>query len=108
MTLEQDYVDDSIERAAEAVGSVWPIHSFVTANPLAGLEDRPFDEAVAEANELFGGRGYPEASTFRRAWADGRIDPDILRSVLDDHGVEGEPADLLDDLADAEAVASEG
>src|SRR6056297_1761962 len=107
MTLEQDYVDDSIERAAEAVGSVWPIHSFVTANPLAGLEDRSFDEAVAEANELFGGRGYPEASTFRRAWADGRIDPDVLRSVLDDHGVEGEPAELLDELEAAES-RSEG
>ena len=48
-------IDDSIEKAASTVGSVWPIHSFVTANPLAGFEDRPFDEAVASAAELLGG-----------------------------------------------------
>ncbi|ESS04776.1 MAG: uncharacterized protein conserved in bacteria (DUF2309), partial [uncultured archaeon A07HR67] len=39
-------IDAEIRAAADAVGSVWPLHSFVTANPLAGLEDRPFDEAV--------------------------------------------------------------
>ena len=35
-------IHDSIDRAADTVGSVWPIHSFVTANPLSGFEDQPF------------------------------------------------------------------
>jgi len=108
MTLEAEYLEDSIERAAEAVGSVWPIHSFVTANPLAGFEDRPFDEAVAEANELFGGQGYPDPETFRRAWEDGRIDPDVLRSVLDDHGVDREPEESLDEMSVEAADDSDG
>ncbi|GAA0678138.1 DUF2309 domain-containing protein [Natronoarchaeum mannanilyticum] len=108
MTLEEEYLDDSIERAAEAVGSVWPLHSFVTANPLAGFEDRPFEEAVAEANDLFGGRGYPDPATFRRAWEDGRIDPDVLRSVLDDHGVDDEPSELLDEMAADASETSDG
>jgi len=106
MTLERDAVDDSIERAAEAVGSVWPLHSFVTANPLSGFEDRPFPDAVAEAESLFGGRGYPRPSVFRRAWEDGRIDPDVLREELDVHGVSGEPDALLEEMAANEPEGS--
>ncbi|MEF8806826.1 DUF2309 domain-containing protein [Natronomonas sp.] len=97
------YLDDSIERAAETVGSVWPLHSFVTANPLSGFEDRPFHEAVAEAEATFGGRGYPHPSVFRTAWAEGRIDPEALRSELDDHGVDRDPEALLEDMEAAEA-----
>ncbi|MFB6141028.1 MAG: DUF2309 domain-containing protein [Halosimplex sp.] len=99
MTLDPETVEDSIERAAETVGSAWPLHSFVTANPLAGLEDRPFHRAVAEAERLFGGRGYPRPSVFRRAWEGGRIDPDVLREELEAHGVSGTPEALLDEMA---------
>ncbi|WP_436910546.1 DUF2309 domain-containing protein [Halosimplex marinum] len=103
MTLERTTLEDSIDRAAETVGSVWPLHSFVTANPLAGFEDRPFHRAVSEAEQLFGGRGYPHPSVFRRAWEDGRIDLNVLREELDAHGVAGEPEALLDEMAAAEA-----
>ncbi|ELZ24296.1 hypothetical protein C475_13642 [Halosimplex carlsbadense 2-9-1] len=103
MTLERATLEDSIDRAAEAVGSVWPLHSFVTANPLAGFEDRPFHRAVADAEELFGGRGYPHPSVFRQAWEAGRIDPDLLGAELDAHGVSGDPEALLDEMATAES-----
>ncbi len=103
MTLDTDAVDDGIERAAETVGSVWPLHSFVTANPLAGFEDRPFHRAVEEAERLFGGRGFPRASTFRRAWKEGRIDPDVLTEELAPRGVTRDPEDLLDEMAAAES-----
>lgn len=63
-----DHISENIDRAAERIGSVWPIHSFVTANPLSGFEDQPFHEAVAEAQRLFGGRGYPKPSVFQQAW----------------------------------------
>ena len=87
-------IHDSIEQAATAVAPVWPLHSFVTANPLAGFEDRPFYEAVRRAEGRFGGAGYPSAETFRRAYEEGRIDPDILAAELDergdDHGRDGD------------------
>jgi len=54
-------IDDSIEKATNTVGSVWPVHSFVTANPLSGFEDQPFGKAVTQAADLLGGRGYPSA-----------------------------------------------
>ncbi|AGB33416.1 hypothetical protein C488_17703 [Natrinema pellirubrum DSM 15624] len=97
-------IETSIDRAAERIGSVWPLHSFVTANPLSGFEDEPFHRAVAEAEELFGGRGYPHPSVFRRAWESGRIDADTLRAELASHGIERDPETLLEELADAEAA----
>ena len=97
-------IEESIDDAADAVGSVWPLHSFVTANPLAGFEDRPFHEAVADAEALLGGDGYPSADAFRRAWEDGRIDPEILRTQLDEHGYVPDPEVALDQLEAADAA----
>ena len=94
-------IDDRIDAAAESVGAAWPLHSFVTANPLAGFEDRPFHEAVGEAERLLGGDGYPSVATFRRAWADGRIDPELLREELDAHGYDTDPDASLSAMAAA-------
>ncbi|GAB3310406.1 DUF2309 domain-containing protein [Haloplanus salinarum] len=96
-------IRDSIDTAAEAVGSVWPLHSFVTANPLAGFEDRPFHEAVADAERTLGGDGYPSADVFRRAWEDGRIDDDVLRAELAAHGYDADPAATLERMERADA-----
>ena len=107
MSTETD-IRDSIERAADTVGPAWPLHSFVTANPLSGFEDRPFHEAVREGKRLFAANGYPSANVFRRAWADGRIDPDILEAELADHGYEESPETLLDRMAEAERGGTPG
>jgi len=92
-------IERCIDDAAESVGSVWPLHSFVTANPLAGFEDRPFHEAVADAERLLGGDGYPSAAAFRRALEAGRIDPDVLRRELSARGYDADPEASLDRLA---------
>jgi uncharacterized protein YbcC (UPF0753/DUF2309 family) len=97
-------VEESIDAAADVVGSVWPLYSFVTANPLAGFEDRPFHEAVADAERAIGGDGYPSAEVFRRAWEAGRIDPGVLRDRLSAHGYEADPEASLDRMAAAESA----
>ncbi|MFY4813485.1 DUF2309 domain-containing protein [Haloarcula sp. AONF1] len=94
-------IHDSIDTAATTVGSIWPIHSFVTANPLAGFEDQPFSEAVTQAADLLGGRGYPSAETFRAALERGQIDPEILDAELSEAGYENDPEILLDRMAEA-------
>ncbi|WP_339105117.1 DUF2309 domain-containing protein [Haloterrigena salinisoli] len=96
-------IEERIDRAADRIGSVWPLHSFVTANPLSGFEDEPFHRAVAEGERLFGGRGYPHPSVFRRAWETGRIDPDALQRELEAHDIDRDPETLLDEMADTEA-----
>ncbi|WP_435145197.1 DUF2309 domain-containing protein [Halobaculum sp. P14] len=95
-------IRDSIDEAATAVGPLWPIHSFVTANPLSGFEDRPFGEAVERAADLLGGRGYPSAETFRTALERGQIDTGILEAELAEAGYDADPETLLDRMADAE------
>ncbi|WP_340101336.1 DUF2309 domain-containing protein [Salinibaculum salinum] len=94
-------IHDSIDNAATTVGSLWPIHSFVTANPLSGLEDLPFGDAVEQASDLLGGRGYPSAETFRRALHRGRIDTELLEAELAEAGYDDDPETLLDLMADA-------
>jgi len=89
---------ERVDEAAETVGAVWPLHSFVTANPLAGYEDRPFHEAVEAAAETLGGDGYPSADTFCRALETGRIDRDLLCERLADHGYEPDPEASIDRL----------
>ena len=95
-----------IENAAEAIGRLWPLQTFNSANPLAGFEDQPFDDALADAQALFGGRGYPRASVFRNAWERGAIDPDILREHLSEHGFQDDPEALLDRMAADNANAA--
>ena len=93
-------IRDSIDEAAATVGSLWPIHSFVTANPLSGFEDRPFGDAVEQAAALLGGRGYPRARTFRTALERGHIDRAILDEELAEAGHDDDPEALLDRMAD--------
>ncbi|KAB1196833.1 MULTISPECIES: DUF2309 domain-containing protein [Haloferax] len=100
-------IHDTIEQAATTVGSVWPLHSFVTANPLSGFEDHSFHEAVQQAERLFGGRGYPSADVFRAALDTGQIDPETLRSELRAHGYDAEPSDLLARMEADEDPATE-
>src|SRR6056297_2497049 len=95
-------IDESIDAAADAVGSVWPLHSFVTANPLAGYEDQSFHEAVADAERVLGGEGYPSADVFRRALESGQIDREILSSKLAEHGYEADPESSLAELSTEE------
>ncbi|SEW24971.1 DUF2309 domain-containing protein [Natrinema salifodinae] len=104
---DQRRIEESIDRAADRIGSVWPLHSFVTANPLSGFEDEPFHQAVAEGQRLFGGRGYPRPSVFRRAWEDGRIDPDVLHAELEARGIDRDPEDLLAEMAEGDAERGE-
>ncbi|ERH13938.1 MAG: hypothetical protein J07HB67_00192 [halophilic archaeon J07HB67] len=100
-------IHDCLERAAERVGESWPLHSFVTANPLAGFEDRPFPAAVRAGERVFGGRGYPDAAVFRQAWADGRIDPDRLSAALTAHGYGDDPEQSLDRIGDEQTASSD-
>ncbi|MFC6873296.1 DUF2309 domain-containing protein [Halobellus marinus] len=99
-------IEESIESAAESVGSLWPLHSFVTANPLAGFEDQPFHEAVEAAEQVLGGDGYPSADVFRDAWDAGRIEPYELQRELRSNGYEMDPETSLDRLAAAESTST--
>ncbi|MFB6279656.1 MAG: DUF2309 domain-containing protein, partial [Salinibacter sp.] len=96
MPIDRTVVRARIENAAEHVGPLWPLKTFNATNPLLGFEDQPFDRAVQQAGQLFGGRGYPSPEMFRQAWANGEIDPDVLTRRLAEHGITDRPEVLLD------------
>ena len=96
MPTDRSVLRARIENAAEYVGPLWPLQTFNAANPLVGFEDQPFDRAVQQAEQLFGGQGYPGARVFRQAWENGEIDPDVLARRLAEHGITQRPEVLLD------------
>jgi uncharacterized protein YbcC (UPF0753/DUF2309 family)/NADH:ubiquinone oxidoreductase subunit 5 (subunit L)/multisubunit Na+/H+ antiporter MnhA subunit len=80
-----------IAEAARIVSPVWPLGSFVAVNPLGGLVDRPFEEAVAVARPLLGIRGLPAPSELRRALDEGRASiADVRAAVARRHPELGE------------------
>jgi uncharacterized protein YbcC (UPF0753/DUF2309 family) len=102
MPIDRSVLRARIENAAEYVGPLWPLQTFNAANPLVGFEDQPFDRAVQQAEQLFGGQGYPSARVFRQAWENGEIDPDVLTRRLAEHGITQRPEVLLDRMANDE------
>jgi hypothetical protein len=105
MPIDRAVLRARIENAAAPVGLLWPLETFNATNPLLGLEEQPFHEAIRQARALFGGRGYPQADTFRRAWEEGEIDPDVLQKHLDDRGIAASPEALLFEMEKAERDA---
>ncbi|MGC9238569.1 MAG: DUF2309 domain-containing protein [Acidithiobacillus sp.] len=65
--------------ASEPIPRFWPMRTFIHHNPLYGLEDRPFAQAVTEASELFHARGYLARSQYREYLAAGKVDEQALR-----------------------------
>lgn len=86
--------------AGEVLPFFWPMRNFISHNPLHGLEDLPFEQAVAQATRLFHARGYLRRAEYQRLMAQGSIDPQVLEGLVnafvDDWLAEHDAAD--DDL----------
>lgn len=65
--------------ASEPIPRFWPMRTFIHHNPLYGLEDRPFDEAVEQGSHLFHARGYLRRSQYQAYRAAGKVDDGELR-----------------------------
>jgi len=71
-----------IRLASEIIAYYWPMRTFVHHNPLHGLEDLHFEEAVGRAQQLLGGKGYLSNEIFRGYFRSGRILPRHLDLAL--------------------------
>jgi len=71
-----------IRIASEIIAPFWPMRTFVHHNPLHGLEDRPFEEAVRRSFHLRGGKGYLSNKIYRGYVVSGRILPHHIDAVL--------------------------
>lgn len=68
--------------AGRILAPTWPIETFIAVNPLGGLENRPFTEAVQLASEVLGACGTLDEGAFRAAHARGRVTDDDLLAAL--------------------------
>lgn len=68
--------------AGETVAPFWPMRTFIHHNPLHGLEELDFEEAVERGRHLFGGEGYLPAASYRELLRNGTISLDQLHDVL--------------------------
>jgi uncharacterized protein YbcC (UPF0753/DUF2309 family) len=71
-----------VNLAGEVVARLWPMRTFISRNPLQGLEHLPFSEAVQRGTELFGGAGYLSPRLYREAHRAGRISDDAIDQAL--------------------------
>ncbi len=76
-----DCIRADVARAATVVAPQWPLSSTIAVNPLAGFEDRPFDDAISDAAALFGSRGRLTLADYRAALAAGRITIEALEAA---------------------------
>ncbi len=71
-----------VHMAAEPIPNLWPMRTFIHHNPLHGLEELPFPEAVERGEALFRGRGFVKRDACQRWLALGRIDHDSLAASI--------------------------
>lgn len=79
---QRERLRSKVAHAAEILHEQGPITTFIHTNPLHGFEDLPFEQGVAEAERLLGGRGYLPNGEFRRLYRSGRITEQDVREAL--------------------------
>lgn len=79
---ERMEVRSYVQLAGEAIAQYWPMRTFIHHNPLHGLENLPFDQAVKRGEQLFGGRGYLPNGAYRRYFEQGLVRVEDLTQVL--------------------------
>lgn len=60
--------------AGEPIPYFWPMRAFIHHNPLHGLERMSFEDAVAEGQQLFHGKGFLPRKTYQQYYLDNKID----------------------------------
>lgn len=83
--MSRSEVAGLVALAARTVAPLWPLESAIAVNPLSGLEDLPFEEAVTRARTLFGARGSLPLVLWRRLLAAGHIEPKALNDAAIRH-----------------------
>lgn len=68
--------------AARYAIAAQPLDQYVALNPLSGLEDQPFERALADAGELLGVRPTLAEADYRACLASGRITMAQLRTAV--------------------------
>ena len=79
-----DHLHSCVTEASRIISAYWPISTFIANNPLSGLEDLPFDEAVDFAQAVRGTEGYLPLWRYRQLYEQARINDTDLETAASD------------------------
>ena len=68
--------------AGESIPFFWPMRNFIHHNPLHGLEDLSFEQAVQEGRRLFHGRVFLRRPDYQHYIEQGKVDSDDLAAQV--------------------------
>ncbi|NPB08707.1 MAG: DUF2309 domain-containing protein [Aquificae bacterium] len=68
--------------AGERIPFFWPMRNFIHHNPLYGLEDLPFEEALRVGKKLFHANTLPSKEYYLKLYGEGKIKEKFLKEEL--------------------------
>lgn len=71
-----------VKLVSERAAMTWPMHTFISRNPLRDFEHLEFNEAVLEGKRAMGGAGHLPNTVYRDYFKTGRIRKDQLDAAL--------------------------
>ena len=69
--------------AGEPIPLFWPMRSFIHHNPLQGLEKLSFEDAIAEGQRLFHGKGFLHRNAYQTYYNEGKISQQSLSGLIE-------------------------
>lgn len=82
LQAERQELQALVDLASQTVAPLWPLDSAIAVNPLSGFEDKPFEQALPEAAELFGARPSLSLVQWRKIMEEGRIGYVAMRKAV--------------------------
>ena len=76
------FVRSLVTVAAEAIPFFWPMRNFIHHNPLYGLEELDFREAVEKGRKLFHAKPFLEREHYIGLFKEGDVKEEHLRSSI--------------------------
>ena len=84
-------IESELRLLAELLPSQGPITAFAYLNPLQGMEDQPFIDALRQVSEIYGCEPFLMETRYREKMERGRITVEDIREVLQEEtGFDGE------------------
>ena len=68
--------------ASEQIPYFWPMRTFIHHNPLHGMEDLPFEQAVQEGKRLLHGRVFLRRPIYQMYLEQGKVDRDDINKQI--------------------------
>ena len=76
------WLREIVVEACQPIGPYWPMKTFAYYNPLRDLEHLPFAQAIAEAHQLLGAKGFLPVEEYRQFFHQGRITLSAVEQAL--------------------------